>query len=236
MCELRFDHDDAWSRFHHQQNVLELALEGLSVRSIEIHTIAEADDEAFCDPAEREEFIEGWLRSQIMEREIARRFLLQSLVASIYGTFEFSIIQLFANYEKIANGQSALAHGPRIDLSANGKFSNALSSHGIELSAYPEYDRIELAKQIRDAIMHRGGLVDLDMSDRQREHLAVLISALREGWPISGRPFADSPNLLQIDIDPAFVRNLLAVCKDVVDRVRHDLLAKLNARPCASTE
>lgn len=229
---LTYDVHDAWSRFHHQENVLRLALEGLSPANIETAEFSDIAKETFNNTAEREEFMASWVESQLVEREIARRVLLQSLVASIYGTFEFSIIQLFANYERLAKSQSNLSHGPRVDLSRNGEFIQALSSHGIELSAYDQYDRIELAKEIRHAIMHRGGLVDLKMNNKQKGHCAALLRALQEGWPISGRPYADSIDLVQIDIDPAFVGNLLSVCKHVLDCVHNDLVAKLKARKC----
>lgn len=233
MCELRFDHHDAWSRFHHQRRVLELALEGLSISNNATDEFDDLVGETIDDTVEREEILEGWRESQILEHEIARRILLQSLVASIYGTFEFSIIQLFANYEQIADGQSSIDHGPGIDLSENKSFIKALRNQGIEISTYPGYDRIELARQIRHAIMHRGGLVDLNMSEEQKALNAALLCALNQNWLISGKPFAESDSLVQIDIDPAFVSNLLSVCMEVIDRTHHELLAKLEARACA---
>ncbi len=229
---LTYDVNDAWSRFHHQQNVLELALESLAAVNIETDRFSDSEEETFGDPDEHERFVQDRVESQIMEREIAKRVLLQSLVASIYGTFEFSIIQLFANFERVAKRQTEVSHGPGIDLSTGKKFNKKLRSEGIELSAYDQYHRIELAKEIRHAVMHRGGLVDLNMKEKDKEYYVALLKALREGWPISGTPYAGRDDLVQIDMDPAFVRNLLSVSKTILDRVNADLVAKLDAKSC----
>lgn len=229
---LSYDINDTWSRFHHQSNVLELALESLAPVNIETDRFSDSEEETFGDPDEHERFVQDWVESQIMERDVAKRVLLQSLVASIYGTFEFSIIQLFANFKRKTKRQSEVSHGHGINLSTGSKFIEKLRAEGIELSKYEQYHRIELAKEIRDAVMHRGGLVDLNMGDKDKERYAALRKALQEGWPVSGAPYADCEDVVQIDMDPAFVRNLLSVSKTILDRVNADLVAKLDAKTC----
>ena len=220
MGRIRYDRDDAWSRFHHLGNVTRIALDAFSLSNIETPNLS--DDYLVSDefevshlPEILNSLHESHIEDQILEKDIGKRLLLQTMAATIYAAFEHSVIMIYAAFQT-AKGETEIL-SPR----NKGEYWKALKhlkQQGVLVEDMQGYTHVDLARQVRDAVMHRGGLVDADD--------AAFQDALCKSFPNQLVSFGCDDHYRQIALHDSFVWHLLSVGKNIIDSL-HDHLVRL---------
>lgn len=214
-----FDHNDAWSRFHHLRNVLNLTRDAFGPTAIDLDEIREMVSDSMISQEEQSEHVESLQNSRLLEQEVAARFLTQSVAAAVYASFEFSLINLVRLFQICAHGSSSL--DPR-DQRCFRKAVAALEEQGVATDS-DDFQHLKVLRDVRHAMMHRGGL--LNRNDARDAKIIEILTRSPSIWLLPCRD--DDAEMLSIDMRFEYVHGAISSAKSIIDDASKRLSAAI---------